>query len=242
MKNANTVIAISCMLVSTLVTVQAKSVFEEKEEIEEEIPDISFVYIEDLQADLIEEQNRTRYLYEQIELYRNQLDIFQKTATEVGGYSEILNEQLTQAKLIAGLTNVYGEGVIVTMKDSDEANIYNLNENNYIIHDEDILRVINELRSAGAEAISINGERILSTSEIICAGSTVSINNRKFSAPYTIKAIGNSTELFGALTMRQGVVEILSKWGIVVDVVQYQNITIDAYDGIIINQFALEER
>ncbi|MFI3114521.1 MAG: DUF881 domain-containing protein [Clostridia bacterium] len=103
------------------------------------------------------------------------------------------------------------------------------------------MRVINELRAAGAEAISINGERILATSEIICAGSTVSVNNRKYSAPYSIKAIGNSSELYGALTMRQGVVEILSKWGIEVEVTEHENLTIEAFDGIIINKFAIEE-
>lgn len=233
------------MLVSMLVTMQAKSYFE-PEEIETEVeevkePSISYEYIEELQANLIEEQSRTRYFYEQVELYRNQIEIYKTASIEAGGYSKILYEQLVQANLVAGLTDVSGQGVVVTMKDSEDANIYNLNENNFIIHDEDILRVINELRAAGAEAISINGERILATSEIICAGSTVSVNNRKYSAPYSIKAIGNSSELYGALTMRQGVVEILSKWGIEVEVTEHENLTIEAFDGIIINKFAIEE-
>ncbi|MFI3114522.1 MAG: hypothetical protein R3Y12_00100 [Clostridia bacterium] len=136
MKKSNYTIAFSCMLVSMLVTMQAKSYFE-PEEIETEVeevkePSISYEYIEELQANLIEEQSRTRYFYEQVELYRNQIEIYKTASIEAGGYSKILYEQLVQANLVAGLTDVSGQGVVVTMKDSEDANIYNLNENNFI--------------------------------------------------------------------------------------------------------------
>ena len=65
----------------------------------------------------------------------------------------------------------------------------------YIIHDDDLLRVINELRAAGAEAIAINGERIVAMSEIRCAGPTLSVNNNRSAPPYEIKAIGNPNNL-----------------------------------------------
>ena len=61
----------------------------------------------------------------------------------------------------------------------------------YIIHDEDLLRVLNELCAAGAEAISINDQRIVATTEVRCAGPTVSVNNVRSAPPYVIKAIGN---------------------------------------------------
>ena len=88
------------------------------------------------------------------------------------------------------------------------------NTNLYIIHDEDILKVINELRAAGAEAISLNDQRLISTSEIRCAGPTISVNNTRVAAPFVIKAIGNAKSMEDAIKMRGGVAETLSVWGI----------------------------
>lgn len=221
------------MIASIIVTIQAKSVIE--------INQVDLISTttrnETLQISLLEEQQKNAQLYEQIELYRNELSFYVKASTEAGGYSQILNEKLTQAQIMAGLTDVTGQGVIVTMKDSDFINTSGLDENNFIIHDEDILRVINVLRDAGAEAISINGERILATSEISCSGTTVSVNNNRYSAPYIIKAIGNSNEMAGALKMRQGVVEILAQWGIDVSIKEEDSIVIEAYDGFISQKY-----
>lgn len=233
MKLSKYAIASTCMLLSIVVTLQAKSVVK----INEVTTTNSMARAETLQISLLEEQQKTSDLYEQLELYRDELDVYTKAATEAGGYSQILSEQLMQAQIMAGLTDVSGQGVTVTMKDSEVANVSGLDENNFIIHDEDILRVINVLRDAGAEAISLNGERILATSEISCSGSTVSINNTRYSAPYTIKAIGNSSDMSGALQMRQGVVDILAQWGIEVTVKEESTIVIEAYDGIISQKY-----
>lgn len=66
-------------------------------------------------------------------------------------------------------------GVTIILEDSSQANVTG-NEADYLIHDNDLLSVINELRSAGAEAISLNGERILATSEVRCTGAVVTVN------------------------------------------------------------------
>jgi uncharacterized protein YlxW (UPF0749 family) len=97
-------------------------------------------------------------------------------------YSKLLAKQLERAEIMAGLTAVEGSGIIVTLRDSTTQSTNTTDPNLYVVHDTDILWIINELRDAGAEAIQLNGERIISTTEIRCAGSTVSVNNNSIRA------------------------------------------------------------
>ena len=69
-----------------------------------------------------------------------------------------------------GLTDVTGPGVIVTLSDSKKDIASSLNPSQLLVHDLDVLSVINELKNAGAEAISINDQRIVPTTGIICGG------------------------------------------------------------------------
>lgn len=186
---------------------------------------------EQLQTQLTNEQKKNEALYKQIIQYKDDLAVFSKQAEDSGGYAAILSQQLEQANLAAGFAAVEGPGVIVTLSDSDRLSTAGDNENNYIIHDEDLLKVINELWDAGAEAISINGERLIATSEIRCSGSTVSVNNSRYSAPYTIKAIGSAKELSDALNLRGGVVDSLAIWNIKCDISKQTTLTVEAYSG-----------
>ena len=120
---------------------------------------------------------------------------------------------------------------VVTIDDSKIQSKAGENQNLYIIHDDDLLKVINELRAAGAEAISVNGQRLVATSEIRCAGPTLSVNNVRSAPPYEIRAIGDSTTLENALRMRGGVMETLQVWGIQLEVKASQAVTVPAYKG-----------
>ena len=114
------------------------------------------------------------------------------------------------------------------------------NPNLYVIHDDDLLRVINELRAAGAEAISVNGQRLTGISEIRCAGPTLSVNNVRSSAPFEIRAIGDKKSLESALRMRGGVAETLGVWGIQIDIKTSDNVYIPPYRGSIRQTYAHE--
>ena len=139
---------------------------------------------------------------------------------------------------MAGTTALKGPGVVLTIEDSKKEISSSENTNLYIIHDEDVLKVINELRAAGAEAIAINDQRLTANSEIRCAGPTISINNTRISAPYEIKAIGNAQNMENAVKMRGGVAESLSVWGIRLDVRKELNIIIPAYKGAVQFKYA----
>ncbi|WP_196594412.1 DUF881 domain-containing protein [Pectinatus sottacetonis] len=140
---------------------------------------------------------------------------------------------LSKAEIIeSGASAVKGPGVVVTVVDSDKKALADENVNLYVVHDEDMLRIVNELRAAGAEAISINGQRMVATTEIRCAGPTISVNNERSAPPFEIKAIGDAETMENALKMRGGVIETLGVWGIKINVEKKGYITIPAYNRI----------
>lgn len=170
-------------------------------------------------------------LNEQIAQYMRDIDELKNQADDAGGYTKLLVSQLERANLMAGLTEVKGPGVSITVSDKQGGNTVSADGVNlYVVHQEDLLKIINELCDADAEAICLNGERIIATSEIRCAGSTVSVNNRRYSAPFVIKAIGNPDNLAGALNMRDGVISSLSQW-LDINISKKDIITVPAYTG-----------
>ena len=143
-------------------------------------------------------------------------------------------------RMKGGFTALAGPGVIVTLDDSKATSKAGENPNLYVIHDDDLLRVINELRAAGAEAVSINGQRLTGTSEIRCAGPTLSVNNVRSAPPYKIHAIGDPDSLEKSIKMRGGVVETLSVWGIQLDITVSDDVYIPPYRGSVHQTYAHE--
>lgn len=144
------------------------------------------------------------------------------------GADKVADHGLERERLLAGTTEVEGAGIEIVLDDSNIPKKANENPNLYIIHDEDLLRVLNELRAAGAEAISLNEQRIVAMSEVRCAGPTVSVNNVRSAPPYVIKAIGAPKTLTSALRLRGGVVETFEFWGIQVKIKAAEKVRIPA--------------
>ena len=112
---------------------------------------------------------------------------------------DLLTEDIKQNKMSLGQVSLQGPGITISMYDNPEERAFDFNLNDDIIHDIDILNIINDLKLSGAEAISINGERVISTSEIKCAGPTIRINNRTSATPFVIKAIGDPKQLIASV-------------------------------------------
>ncbi|MGE4213368.1 MAG: DUF881 domain-containing protein [Anaerotignaceae bacterium] len=143
----------------------------------------------------------------------------------------ILDES-SKLKMLAGLTYVSGRGISVTIKDSPKAGQQNegISTDAFLVHAEDILSILNELNVAGAEAVCINGQRIISTSAVRCAGSVVNINDVKIAAPFVITAIGDPDILEAALIFPGGVVDALKPWGIEIIIKKMESVEIPAYE------------
>lgn len=102
-----------------------------------------------------------------------------------------------------------------------------------LVHDTDIIGVVNELQNAGAEAISVNDQRIVLNSAISCGGNIITVNGEKIGVPFVIKAIGLPEQLAGALERADGFIEILEDAGVRTNVERTNSLTIPKYSGII---------
>ena len=188
--------------------------------------------LQELYNDLSNERDG---LADQLATAQKELEDYRQAAASGEG-SEALRQEVDYLSMVAGLTDVEGPGVMVVLQDSTAENTTG-DEADYLIHDSDLLSVINELRDAGAQALSLNVQRILATSEIRCAGSVVLINGQRVTAPFVIYAIGDPTTLHNALTMRGGVVDVLSQWKIQVNVTMSEKLLIEKYSGSIATNY-----
>jgi uncharacterized protein YlxW (UPF0749 family) len=135
--------------------------------------------------------------------------IFQNAIAKQGPQSKVLNDSLQELKVFAGLTRVVGPGVVVTLRDSQKGNAgVSLNlglPSDAIIHDVDVLKVVNELIASGSEAVSVNDHRVAGNTSFRCVGTTILVNDIKIASPVVIRAIGDPSTLLGAMNMPGGV-------------------------------------
>lgn len=148
-----------------------------------------------------------------------------------------MEKELHRINTLLGLTEVTGEGVIVTVSDSQLETSQILDVNKAIVHDGDLIEIVNILKNAGAEAISINGQRIVNTTAITCDGTVVTINEEKVGTPFEIKAIGSSALLKGSLEMHNNYVEQMIYDGVNVNIKTSNNIKIEKYNGVTENKY-----
>jgi len=115
-----------------------------------------------------------------------------------------LASQAEELRLILGKVPVKGPGVTITLEDGQyDPSIININD--YLVHEHHVFSVIYELYVAGAEAVSINGQRIQHNSYIVCNGPVITIDGVQYPAPFTIAAIGVPDTLGAALIIPGGV-------------------------------------
>jgi len=127
---------------------------------------------------------------------------------------------------MAGIITVSGTGIEVVL---DNPSSPSRRTSISIIRDEDLLRVANDLKGAGAEAISINGYRLISTSEIRQAGSFINVNLNRIEPPFHILAIGNPEKLRSSLEISGGLVDYFRDLGIVVKTQTVNSVTVPGY-------------
>jgi len=210
-KRTKLLIFLVCIILGFMITMQLKS--------HNQYQNVAMQRAEDLSVRLKEVQADRDKLAKELEEY------------QAGRISGTAQQAMDELKARAGETEMEGKGIVLTLDDSKQASKAGENKNLYIIHDEDLLRVVNELRAAGAEAISLNGQRLIGISEIRCVGPTVLINERRLAAPFVISAIGNPQTLESALKLRGGVLENFKFWGIKAEVIQSDNVRVPAYKG-----------
>lgn len=224
---AQIALGIVLMILAFLITIQFRSVTKNNETKQQ-----NNQRIEDLLSELNKERDKTEALEKQAAEYEASIAQYRSEAEKSSGNSNFLSEQLRRAEILAGLVDVKGPGVSITLDDANNRKTTNAAEaNSTLIHDEDIRRVINELSAAGAEAICVNDSRIISTSAVRCVGPTVLVNDTKMAPPYIIKAIGKPDQLEAALNLNGGVIDGLKVWGFEIAISKSDELVIPKYGG-----------
>ena len=172
-------------------------------------------------------EERYQEVSSKIEEYKTQSESNEET-------TKLLETELVQINEALGKTDVQGEGIIIVITDNggtqldDDTTVQKITE-------QDLLLLVNELFAAGAEAISINDNRIVSMSDIFTIGSGensfLQVNSKRITSPFVIKAIGNQSYLESAVMGNGGKAYELQELGHKVDVQRSREVKINKYDG-----------
>ena len=132
----------------------------------------------------------------------------------------VVNKELAKTNLNLGKTDVEGEGIEIILKDGADTIDY-----------EDLLKLVNELKLAEAEAISINDERIINLTDIVSTGDYIVVNGQRLSSPFVVKAIGNRKYLESGLTAKNGYIDKMQRAGKDVIITTEKTVRIVKYKG-----------
>lgn len=152
---------------------------------------------DDLIVKILNEQKNNENLRSKLIELQGQLQKFENARGNSDENMKLLSDEIQKLKTVAGLTDVRGRGIIVTFNKDDSLNV----------EDDDLLFVLNELRATDAQALAINEQRIIDTSEVRVAGGYIMVNGRHVIPPYVIKAIVDPDNAENSLNMIGGALE-----------------------------------
>ncbi len=181
---------------------------------------------------MLREMERNRGAMEkQIEQIRGQLHAYEQAAAQGRAQLEALGRQLETFRAQAGHVQMAGPGVVVELNDSPFPLRPGDDPNTVILHYTDLQGVLNELWASGAEAVAVNGERVVTTTGLNCVGTTILCNAKRIAPPYLVVAIGDTEQMARYLGRPEGVLAGLRSFGFPVKVTKAGRLVVPAYRG-----------
>ena len=213
-------IAIACFALALKMTMQFKIVNET------DITAIENMRETELRTELANWQEKYNEVNSQYEETVSRIDEYKKTSQSNEETEKLVNQELDNINLLLGNTDVQGQGIEITINETNNEEIEKITA-------DDLLLIINSLKQAGAEAISINDERIVNMTDVVYidAADIIRVNGQRVLAPYVIKAIGNQTYLESAMLGNGGQIDSMKKVGQDVKIEKKDNIKITKYSG-----------
>ncbi|WP_281975615.1 DUF881 domain-containing protein [Halobacillus litoralis] len=179
------------------------------------------------QQQLLDMEERNKQLRDELKSKREDIQGYEKEWADREQVVVDFVERKKKLQMLAGEIPIQGEGVQVTL--SDAAYIPEEDQaNQYIVHESHIHKVLNELLSAGAKAVAINGQRYMKDSYIACTGPVITVDGVQHPAPFVISAIGDSDVLSSSLKLTRGVLDQLGNENVEVKITEEQRIEMDA--------------
>ena len=215
-KNITMIISIGCvsLILTMLMFTQFKTVDET------DIVAIETMRETELRAELANWKEKYEEIDLELQEREKRIADYKEELSNDADSSILLSNEVKEAETYLGYTDVHGQGIKITLT-------------GYDIHDvkyDHILELINELKNAGAEAISINDERVISTSYItVVEGNTLLIDEKRIAGPYEIKAIGDKKYLESMLTIKGGYIDQVKMY-VQVDYTLEDNIIVPGYN------------
>ena len=224
------VLGIMCMMLTIGISVQIRTVNNNGTTVSNN------QILNDLKSQVLKMKEKYESAYKVLEEAQEELEETRTNITSNDGELKKLEEEIKKDNVLLGATEVTGPGVTITLSDATATTMNPLLDP--IVHDIDILAIVNELKNAGAEAIDVNGQRIVNTSEISCDGNVIVINGEKIGTPFVINAIGLQ-ERFNTLKRINGNLDYMERAGISVNFNNKVNkVTIQKYMGVINFKYA----
>ncbi len=146
--------------------------------------------ISEIKKDLDNASSEISNLKQEVNESNNKIKLIKQDLEKIKLDSLEMYTQISVLKILCGRSDVRGPGITIRVADNISDDEY-FNINDKIVHDLDVRMIINQLNRAGAEAIAVNGKRIVNTTEVICIGPVLRINGEAVAAPFIIKAIGD---------------------------------------------------
>lgn len=211
-------IGIACFILVMIIFMQFKVVHET------DITSIDTMRQADLQTELANWKSKYEEIQKKYEETYKTLTKYKEETDSDAKVKKNLEDELENLQMILGKTDVQGKGIIVTIKEGNDS------ENK--IDNENLLVIVNYLRDAGADAISINGQRIVNQTDFAeIRPGYIKVNSQRVTSPYEIKAIGDPDYLKSALIGTGGYQEELQAWGHSVEIEEKNKIEIPKYNG-----------
>jgi len=170
----------------------------------------------------------------EIQSLRGKLAELEQASATRTKLTEVLTKEIEQIKTLAGLVDVEGPGITVLLRDAPHVptGLPRQLQDRYLIHDQDLVRIVNELKAAGAEAVAVNGHRIVAQSFIRCAGPVVYVDGTRVGTPFRVEAIGDVEALRSAMDLAGGVLsEIRTLDPKMVEIVEEERLMIPSFAG-----------
>ena len=211
------VIGIVCIIYTAVIFIQFKTINQT------DITSLENMREDELRTEISTYKQKNEEVQDKIEQTRKTLAEYEQALASSEKASELVKEELEESNNLIGKNAVKGSGIVITLSDTRAKKITS----------DDLLLLVNELKSAGAEAISINDQRIVYNSYIVDLAETfVGVNGERLVSPYIVKAIGNPTYLESGLSKKQyGYIDTKTSEGKSVKLERDDNIVISEYKG-----------
>ncbi len=162
---------------------------------------------------------------------RSQLAAATRRSAQLDQQDRAQAARLDELAVMAGTQALAGPGVVVHLADAAQVPSGTADVGAYRIHDTDVQQVVNALFAAGAEAVSVNGDRLVATSPIRAAGATIVVNFQPLSSPYDVTAIGADPTAFNRSEIARRFKHWATVFGLGFAVHRRGRVTVPAYTG-----------